>query len=157
MTVDNQENLIVNIGGHTKLFNKQFVKDALKAHLIEEENKKLTFCANYNRDNVNTTWNKENTIQEKVTAWAEAKDLLKSENKYQQLVKVMEELGELSKAILKNDVVQQIDGLGDVQVTLIILSKQLGLDYDKCLEAAWEEIKDRKGKTVGGTFIKNEQ
>lgn len=50
MTVDNQENLIVNIGGHTKLFNKQFVKDALKAHLIEEENKKLTFCANYNRE-----------------------------------------------------------------------------------------------------------
>jgi len=50
MTVDNQENLIVNIGGHTKLFNKQFVKDALKAHLIEEENKKLTFCAKYNRE-----------------------------------------------------------------------------------------------------------
>jgi len=96
-------------------------------------------------------------IKDKVINWAEAKDLLKSENKYQQLVKVMEELGELSKAILKNDVVQQIDGLGDVQVTLIILSKQLGLDYDKCLEAAWEEIKDRKGKTVGGTFIKNEQ
>ena len=89
--------------------------------------------------------------------WAEAKYLLKTENKYLQLVKVMEELGELSKAILKNDVVQQIDGLGDVQVTLIILSKQLGLDYDKCLETAWEEIKDRKGKTVGGTFIKNEQ
>lgn len=96
-------------------------------------------------------------IKDKIIDWAEAKDLLKSENKHQQLVKVMEELGELSKAILKNDVVQQIDGLGDVQVTLIILSKQLGLDYDKCLEAAWEEIKDRKGKTVGGTFIKNEQ
>ena len=49
MTVDNQENLIVNIGGKTQLFNKQFVKDALKAHLIEEEKEKLLFCAKYNR------------------------------------------------------------------------------------------------------------
>jgi NTP pyrophosphatase (non-canonical NTP hydrolase) len=67
----------------------------------------------------------------------------------------MEELGELSKAVLKNDVVEQIDGLGDVQVTLIILAAQLGLDYDKCLEAAYNEIKDRKGATVNGTFVKN--
>lgn len=152
MTVDNQENLIINIGGKTQLFNKQFVKDALKAHLIEEENNKLTFCAKYNREQEETK-----DLNGKIISWASEKDLLKSENKYQQLVKVMEELGELSKAILKNDIVQQIDGLGDVQVTLIILSKQLGLDYDKCLEAAWEEIKDRKGKTVNGTFIKNEQ
>jgi NTP pyrophosphatase (non-canonical NTP hydrolase) len=96
-------------------------------------------------------------LQNKIINWAEEKDLLKSENKYQQVAKVMEELGELSKAILKNDVLQQIDGIGDVQVTLIILSQQLGLDYNACLEAAWQEIKDRKGKTVGGTFIKNEQ
>lgn len=95
-------------------------------------------------------------IQRKIINWAREKDLIKSENKYQQLSKVVEELGELSKAILKNDVIQQIDGLGDVQITLIILAEQLGLDYDKCLEAAWEEIKDRKGKTIGGTFIKND-
>lgn len=50
MTVDNQENLIINIGGKTQLFNKEFVKDALKAHTIEKEHEKLTFCAKYNRD-----------------------------------------------------------------------------------------------------------
>jgi hypothetical protein len=50
MTVDNQENLIINIGGRTQLFNKEFVRDALKAHTIEKEHEKLTFCARYNRD-----------------------------------------------------------------------------------------------------------
>lgn len=93
--------------------------------------------------------------KDKVLEWAEERGLLKRENAKTQLIKVMEELGELSKAILKNDVIQQIDGLGDVQVTLIILASQLGLDYDKCLEAAYEEIKNRKGVTKNGTFIKN--
>ena len=50
MTVDNQENLIINIEGKTQLFNKEFVRDALKAHTIEKEHEKLTFCARYNRD-----------------------------------------------------------------------------------------------------------
>lgn len=93
--------------------------------------------------------------KEKIENWAKERDLLKPENAKTQLIKVMEELGELSKAILKNDIVQQIDGLGDVQVTLIILAKQLGLDYDACLEAAYKEISERKGKTINGTFIKN--
>jgi len=49
MTVDNNENLIINIGGKTQCFDKDYVRDALRAHKIEKEN--LTFCANYNRDN----------------------------------------------------------------------------------------------------------
>jgi NTP pyrophosphatase (non-canonical NTP hydrolase) len=93
--------------------------------------------------------------KQKVLDWADKRGLLYPENVKTQLIKVMEELGELSKAVLKNDVVEQIDGLGDVQVTLIILAAQLGLDYDKCLEAAYNEIKDRKGATVNGTFVKN--
>ena len=43
---------------------------------------------------------------------------------------------------------------GDSFVTLIILSMQLGLHPSECLEAAWNEIKDRKGKTKNGVFIK---
>jgi len=41
-------------------------------------------------------------------------------------------------------------------VTLIILAYQLRLDPTKCLEHAWNEIKDRKGKTENGVFIKEE-
>lgn len=30
-----------------------------------------------------------------------------------------------------------------------------GLNLNDCILAAWKEIKDRKGKTINGTFIKN--
>jgi NTP pyrophosphatase (non-canonical NTP hydrolase) len=72
-------------------------------------------------------------------------------------MKVMEELGETMGAILKQKNTDEvIDGIGDIFVTVIILSKQLGLDPTECLESAWNEIKDRKGKTVDGTFIRED-
>jgi len=83
-----------------------------------------------------------------ITQWADDKGILVSDNIPQQTMKVMEELGETDEVI---------DGIGDIFVTVIILSKQLGLDPTECLESAWNEIKDRKGKTVNGTFIKEEE
>lgn len=43
---------------------------------------------------------------------------------------------------------------GDVMVTMIIMAKQLDIDLAECLEMAYEKIKDRKGKTINGTFVK---
>ena len=83
---------------------------------------------------------------ENVVHWAMDKDILKRDNAPKQTMKVMEELGETAGAILKNKEEEIKDGLGDSFVTLIILSKQLGLEPAECLEAAWNEIKDRKGK-----------
>ena len=92
-----------------------------------------------------------------VKGWAEDKNILKAENAPKQLMKVMEELGETAGAIAKNKNTDEIqDGIGDTFVTLIILSYQMGLDPSTCLEAAWNEIKDRKGKTENGVFIKEE-
>ena len=92
-----------------------------------------------------------------VKGWADDKGILKSENAPKQLMKVMEELGETAGAIAKNRKTEEIqDGIGDTFVTLIILSYQMGLEPSKCLEAAWNEIKDRKGKTENGVFIKEE-
>jgi NTP pyrophosphatase (non-canonical NTP hydrolase) len=69
---------------------------------------------------------------------------------------VLEEVGETAGALLKGNETEIKDGIGDSFVTLIILSKQLGLSPTECLEAAWNEIKDRTGKTVDGVFVKNE-
>lgn len=49
MTIDNKENLIINIGGKTQLFDKESVKKAMLAYKIEESTPK---CANYEKDNV---------------------------------------------------------------------------------------------------------
>jgi len=72
------------------------------------------------------------------------------------MLKVLEEVGETAGALLKDKQDEIKDGIGDSLVTLIILSKQLGLTPTECLEAAWNEIKDRTGKTVDGVFVKNE-
>ena len=90
----------------------------------------------------------------KVKIWANEKDLLKKENSQAQMLKVLEEVGETAGALLKNKNQEIIDGLGDSFVTIIILCYQLGLEPKDCLEAAWNEIKNRKGKTVNGTFIR---
>ena len=89
-----------------------------------------------------------------VMMWAKEKNLLKKENSQAQMLKVLEEVGETAGALLKNKDQEIIDGLGDSFVTLIILCYQLGLEPKDCLQAAWEEIKNRKGKTVNGTFIR---
>ena len=95
---------------------------------------------------------------ENITQWADDKGILVPDNAPKQSMKIMEELGETMGAILKGKNTDEvIDGIGDILVTVIILSKQLGLDPTECLESAWNEIKDRKGKTVNGTFIKEEE
>ncbi len=87
--------------------------------------------------------------------WANQRNLLQKDNSFKQLAKCMSELGELSDALLKSDVPNIIDGIGDTFVTLIILAEQNGLNPVDCLNSAYEEIKNRKGITKNGTFIKN--
>ena len=57
--------------------------------------------------------------------------------------------------MLKNNTSEQIDAIGDIQVVLIILSRQLGINYKEALESAYNVIKSRTGKTINGTFIKD--
>jgi NTP pyrophosphatase (non-canonical NTP hydrolase) len=89
-----------------------------------------------------------------VVGWASDKDILKKENATKQMLKVIEEVGETAGALAKNKEDDIKDGIGDSFVTLIILAKQMGFEPSECLEAAWNEIKDRTGKTVNGVFIK---
>lgn len=96
------------------------------------------------------------TLEEKVRQWASERGIDKPENATKQVMKAMEELGELSAGVNKLDREKQIDSLGDLQVVLIILAKQLGIDYVGSLESAYEVIKNRTGKTVNGVFIKSE-
>lgn len=96
-----------------------------------------------------------NELQLKVLEWASDKMLLSRDNVLKQFAKFISEAGELGDAIIKNENYDIIDAIGDVQVTLIILCNQLDLNYDDCLESAYNEIKNRKGKTTNGTFIKD--
>jgi NTP pyrophosphatase (non-canonical NTP hydrolase) len=93
-------------------------------------------------------------IKEKVLKWANERNLLHNENALKQYSKLQEESNELLIGILNKDPYEIIDALGDIQIVLIILANQLGFDIDECLESAYNEIKDRKGRTENGNFIK---
>ena len=95
-------------------------------------------------------------LKSNVLDWAKERDLIKPENATKQALKLAEEVGELAGAIIKNKKEEQIDAIGDIQVVLIILAEQLGIDYKVALQSAYNVIKNRKGKTVGGSFIKEE-
>jgi NTP pyrophosphatase (non-canonical NTP hydrolase) len=72
-----------------------------------------------------------------------------------QTIKLGEEFGELCQAITKNRKKAAVkDSIGDMYVVLTILSLQLGINIEECIEMAYEEIKDRKGKMINGVFIK---
>ena len=91
----------------------------------------------------------------KVEQWSKDRGLDQADSAKQYL-KVAEEVGEVAAALARNDRHELEDGIGDVLVTLIILGQQNGLTIEQCLETAYNEIADRKGKMVNGVFVKEE-
>ena len=103
----------------------------------------------------------------KVIDWADDKHLLIERNadtgefakqanikRSRQLLKFHEECGELTEDYLKNNGEHIVDSFGDVLVTLVIFAEQMDIPLSKCWNKAWSHIKNRKGKTVNGTFVK---
>lgn len=106
-------------------------------------------------------------LRDLVSRWAECRGIIDSTpfSVKAQLGKVAEELGELTAAyntlvnfecvgndqLLQNEVELE---LGDVFVTLIVTSECMGIDPLHAMHKAYEKIKNRKGKMVGGVFVK---
>ena len=74
-----------------------------------------------------------------------------------QLNKVMEEVGEIAHEVSRNRYGKEFrDAIGDTLITLIILADIASAIPMACLEIAYREIRDRKGITKDGTFVKEE-
>ncbi|MGL4521233.1 MAG: MazG-like family protein [Bacilli bacterium] len=89
-----------------------------------------------------------------VQLWSIDKGLHKADSS-KQMLKVVEEVGEVARALVRNNRDELVDGIGDVVVTLIILAQQNNLDIKECLQTAYDEIKDRSGKMIDGNFVKD--
>lgn len=93
----------------------------------------------------------------KVIRWAEDRKIIPNSTPEAQLLKTVEELGELVGAVLKKRPAQIEDGFGDVLVTLTIAAALLDVDLSVCFENAYGEIKHRKGTmSAAGVFVKEE-
>jgi NTP pyrophosphatase (non-canonical NTP hydrolase) len=93
---------------------------------------------------------------ENVIGWAAERGIFDNPNPQAQLLKTVEELGEVAHSLARNNLDGQIDGVGDVIVTLILFAHIQGFDIPTALNAAWNEIKDRKGRMQNGFFVKSE-
>jgi NTP pyrophosphatase (non-canonical NTP hydrolase) len=95
-----------------------------------------------------------NDFTQRVEQWAIARNIIGGSEPRDQMLKLTEEMGELSTAIQKGNLADAQDAIGDCAVVLCILAAQLGMSFDDCLDAAWDEIKDRRGRLVDGVFVK---
>jgi NTP pyrophosphatase (non-canonical NTP hydrolase) len=84
--------------------------------------------------------------------WAYERNLIDGSNPQMQFIKLMEEAGELAGNLARGKDIK--DDIGDMIVVLIIIAQQAGTSITECLDQAYNDIKDRKGKMIDGIFVK---
>lgn len=93
--------------------------------------------------------------------WATARNLYEQGDCNTQFVKLSEEVGEIARNLLKSDLGEVRDGIGDAVVVLTnfaeLVSIKFGVKFtiEDCINDAYNVIKDRKGRMVNGTFDRN--
>jgi NTP pyrophosphatase (non-canonical NTP hydrolase) len=90
-----------------------------------------------------------------IREWARQRGLYDSGDSKTQALKLVEEVGEICRAVLKNDRHEIIDGIGDCVVVLTNLAELIDMPIEDCIEVAYAEISNRTGKMVNGTFVKD--
>jgi len=91
-----------------------------------------------------------------IRSWAHERGLYDKGDVKTQYVKLQEEAGEVARAIIKNDIPELKDGIGDMVVVLTNLAHLAGLEIEDCIQSAYDVISKRKGSMINGSFVKNE-
>lgn len=95
-------------------------------------------------------------LESLVVAWASARQIIPNSTPLAQAIKTAEEVAELLKALNSKNHKEVVDAYGDILVTLIIGAELYGVNLVACLEAGYDEIKDRKGHLgPDGIFYKD--
>lgn len=96
-----------------------------------------------------------NALTTKINEWFDEKGLSDAVMQY---AKLNEEVGEIAHELTRGhlDTKEMKDSLGDTFVTLVGMAHHLHLDLSECIEMAYNEIKDRKGKVIEGSFVKEQ-
>ena len=89
--------------------------------------------------------------------WAGERGLYTKGDTKTQFCKLMEEAGELGRAVLKDDKEEFVDAIGDMVVVLTNMAHLGGTTIEKCIDTAYDVISKRTGKMVNGTFVKDEK
>jgi NTP pyrophosphatase (non-canonical NTP hydrolase) len=135
---------------YNKAFYEEFLNEAKKeAKLFYDQLKERV-----NNTNGKTEFHTENRF-DLIRTWATERGLYEGGDTKTQFAKLVEETGELAQAILKKDDAEFADAIGDMVVVLTNLAHLGGTTIEQCIDQAYNEIKNRKGKMSNGTFVKN--
>ena len=99
---------------------------------------------------------KEHTSFKDIRQWGHDKGIIQSGDSKTQYIKLIEEAGELAQALLKNDKKEIKDAIGDIIVVLTNLASLENVMIEDCINQAYQEISNRTGKMINGTFVKDE-
>ena len=94
----------------------------------------------------------EQNYEELIGQWHKDRNLIDGSTDKDQYMKLVQEAGELSDSLCKNKDIR--DDIGDMMVVLINIMVRNKLTMKDCLEVAYNDIKDRKGKMIDGIFVK---
>ena len=100
------------------------------------------------------TINKE--VFDNIRNWGFQKGILQGGDTKTQLIKLYEEAGELSEAVLKNNKNDIIDAVGDIIIVLTNFAELQGVCIEDCIQSAYNEVSNRTGRMINGTFVKDE-
>ena len=89
----------------------------------------------------------------KVNLWSMSRGIINNSTPLAQFAKLVSEVGELGDNIAKQRNVE--DDIGDCLVVLNTLAVMFDTSLERCLEVAYDDIKDRRGHMNSeGIFIK---
>ncbi len=91
-------------------------------------------------------------LVEQVEQWHWDRNLIDGATDKDQVLKLIQEVGELSDNVCKGQDIR--DDIGDIMVVLINILVRNQLTLEECLQVAYDDIKNRKGRMVDGIFVK---
>jgi NTP pyrophosphatase (non-canonical NTP hydrolase) len=121
------------------IYNKAFAYNFPKDYIVKDKGSK-----------------KSKSVFDDIRKWARVRGIYDSGDQKTQYIKLQEEAGELAKAILNKDKAEVEDAIGDMVVVLTNLAELSELRIEDCIDSAYNEISNRKGKMINGTFVKTD-
>ena len=95
-------------------------------------------------------------LLQRIAQWGRDRNIIGGATSLQQFTKLVSEVAELGdKGLAKRDIEQIKDGIGDIIVVLCMIAGIEEVSIEECLEAAYNDIKDRRGVLFEGVFVKS--
>ena len=121
------------------IYNKAFAYNFPKDYIVKDKGSK-----------------KSKSVFDDIRKWARVRGIYDRGDQKTQYIKLQEEAGELAKAILNKVKAEVEDAIGDMVVVLTNLAELSELRIEDCIDSAYNEISNRKGKMINGTFVKTD-